>query len=75
MSISGIDALAKELGGPPPAGFSKLSSDELQDLVVTLHEIKRTQGAEIDESTEASIKGLPLMLRAPVRAIVGSHVK
>ena len=75
MAISNMDALAQELGGPPPPGFSKLSSDQLQDLIVALHEIKRSQSAEIDEATESSIKALPLMLRAPVRAIVGSHAK
>lgn len=75
MAISNIDALAQELGGTPPPGFAKLSSDELRDLIVALHEIKRTQGTEIDEATESSIKALPLMLRGPVRAIVGSHAK
>lgn len=75
MSIASIDALAKELGGTPPPGFAKLSSDQLLDLAYSLQDIKRAQGAIIDEATEESIKGLPLMLRGPVRAIVGGSAK
>ncbi|CAM3958954.1 hypothetical protein [Smaragdicoccus niigatensis] len=75
MVSSAMKDLAAELGATPPDGFAKLSIEQIKDLAVALRDIKRTQGAAIDESTEASISALPLMLRAPVRAIVGGSTK
>lgn len=72
MSANDHSILSEELGGPPPEEFSKLSADQLEDLAYVIRDVKRQQGAEFEKATEESIKALPLMLRGPVRAIVGS---
>ena len=65
-------ALTNGLGGVLPEKFLTLSEERLTWLLHTLEKAKELQLAELDKSTEEMIKGLPMMLRAPVRKIVGS---
>ena len=64
-------SLADELGGSLPDRFRALPEERLTWLVDTLKHAKVHQLAELDKSTEATINGLPMMLRGPVRAIIG----
>ncbi len=64
-------ALAQELGGEVPEGFTALTEAQLGWLIDTLKKAKAYQLSELDKSTEATVNGLPLMLRGPVRAIIG----
>ncbi|MBJ8346137.1 hypothetical protein [Antrihabitans sp. YC2-6] len=67
----GSQALTNELGGALPAKFLTLGEDKLAWLAETLKNAKVHQLAELDKSTEETINGLPMMLRGPVRAIIG----
>lgn len=63
--------LATELGGRLPDSFRTLSEERLAWLAETLAKAKAYQIAELDKSTEETVNGLPMMLRGPVRAIIG----
>ncbi|MBJ8340065.1 MULTISPECIES: hypothetical protein [Antrihabitans] len=71
MSNSSEQALSDELGGSLPERFRELSEERLAWLLETLKSAKVVQLADLDKSTEDTINGLPMMLRGPVRAIIG----
>ncbi|CAM3848181.1 hypothetical protein [Smaragdicoccus niigatensis] len=63
--------VAHELGGPMPSGFRALSEEKLRWLATTLSHAKQAHLDELDASTERAVARLPLMLRGPVRGILG----
>lgn len=65
------EALAKGLGAALPEKFLTLTEERLTWLAQTLEKAKEFQIAELDRSTEETIQGLPVMLRGPVRKIIG----
>ncbi len=62
--------VAQQLGAPMPKGFRTLSEERLRWLATTLGTAKQSHLDELDAATERAINRLPLMLRAPVRAII-----
>ena len=64
--------VAQQLGGPVPSSFRTLSEEKLRWLATTLRHAKQAHLDELDASTERAVGRLPMMLRGPVRAILGS---
>jgi hypothetical protein len=69
--MTGLDAVEAELGSAPPAGFARLSEDELSDLAGAVREARRRQAAEVAAAGDRAFSFVPRFLRGPIRKIVG----
>jgi hypothetical protein len=69
--MDGLAALEAELKGSVPAGFSRLSAAELDDLATAVREARRRQAAEVASVGERALSLVPRFLRGPVRKLVG----
>ncbi|TSD93438.1 hypothetical protein FOS14_23075 [Skermania sp. ID1734] len=71
MSNDPAASLAAQLGGLIPDEIKTLPPDIMQRLAATLADNKEKQLKLLDESIEEMISQLPIMLRKPVRKIMG----
>ncbi len=69
--MDGLTNLETELGSAVPAGFSRLSGEQLDDLASAVREARRRQAREIDAAAERALGFVPRLLRGPIRKIVG----
>lgn len=66
-----LDALVRELGGPPPAGFAKLNAKDVAHLTGVVAEVRRRQAEALEAAAHAALNGVPRLLRRPVEKILG----
>lgn len=66
-----LAALQAALDRAPPAGVEALDAEELARLAQLLTEAKRRQKREVDSALADSLGHVPLLLRGPVRKILG----
>jgi len=66
-----LAALQAALDRAPPAGVEALDAEELARLAQLLTEAKRRQKREVDAALADSLGHVPLLLRGPVRKILG----
>jgi hypothetical protein len=69
--MNGLAALEAELGSAPPAGFARLSEEELSDLAAAVRDARRRQAAEVAAAGDRALSFVPRFLRGPIRKIVG----
>jgi hypothetical protein len=65
-----MDALQEQLGATPPPGLSRLSAEEIGDLVEALQAAKQTQAVELRAAGEKAYAQIPWLLRGPIRKIM-----
>ena len=64
------NALADALGAPLPAGLGSLSTLQLEQLTAALASAKTRQRAALEQSTEAALGHIPMLLRGAVRKVL-----
>lgn len=70
MASTKTNALADALGAPLPAGLEALSKPQLEKLANALGTAKTRQRAALQDSTEAALSHVPLLLRGTVRKVL-----
>jgi hypothetical protein len=71
MTNTAWKALEKQLGGPPPDGFSRLSAEQLQDLADAILDARHRQSAELAAAGDQALGHIPKLLRGPLRRVLG----
>jgi hypothetical protein len=69
--MTGLAALEAELGSAPPAGFARLSEEEVGDLAAAVHDARRRQAVEVTAAGDRALGIVPRFLRGPIRKIMG----
>jgi hypothetical protein len=69
--MSGLAAVEAQIGSEPPAGLTRLSDEELNDLATAIRDARRRQAAEIEAAAERALGYVPRLLRGPLRKVVG----
>jgi hypothetical protein len=70
MASPKTNALADALGAPLPDGLGKLSKPQLDQLAAALAGAKARQRAALEQSTEAALGHIPMLLRGAVRKVL-----
>jgi hypothetical protein len=65
-----MDALQEQLGAKPPGSLSRLSEEEIADLVEALQAAKQAQAVELRTAGEKAYAQIPWLLRGPIRKIM-----
>jgi hypothetical protein len=69
--MSGLAAVEAQIGSEPPAGLTRLSDEELNDLAPAIRAARRRLAAEIAAAAERALGYVPRLLRGPLRKVVG----
>lgn len=65
-----VDILAGELGGEVPAGFERLSDEQLLALADLVQDARARGQAELRDGVEDSLNFVPRLMRGSVRKIL-----
>lgn len=71
MKNSKHQELERTLGGPLPAGLSKLDAAALQKLGNALQRARKAQRTQMAAATENSLQHVPFLLRGTVKKVLG----
>jgi hypothetical protein len=71
VSEDGLEALEHQLGGPVPAGLTRLAPAELSHLAGAVQAARRRQAAELHAAGEQALGLVPRLLRGPIRRVIG----
>ncbi len=70
MATPKPNALSEALGAPLPSGLDRLSKPQLDQLAAALGTAKTRQRAALEQSTEAALSHIPMLLRGAVRKVL-----
>ncbi len=70
-TATGLAALERELGGPPPDGLDGLDDHQLQHLADLVAAAKAAQVVQLREGADAALRFVPRLLRGPFRKALG----
>jgi hypothetical protein len=63
------DAIERELAASPPAGTSRLTSQQQDDLAGAIRDAKDRQAAALAAAGEQALWLIPRVLRGPIRRL------
>lgn len=67
---NGSSALAAAVGAPLPEGLKRLSAAQGEQLAAALAAAKTRQRKALEDSTEAALGHVPMLLRGAVRKVL-----
>ena len=70
MATAKSNVLAEALQAPLPEGLEGLSKPQLEKLAAAFANAKLHQRAALQESTEAALSHVPMLLRGAVRKVL-----
>ena len=70
MATAKSNALADALQAPLPAGLEGLTKPQLEKLSAAFARAKTQQRAALEQSTEAALSHIPMLLRGAVRKVL-----
>lgn len=70
MATAKKNSLSEALGAALPAGLEGLSKPQFDSLATALASAKTRQRAALEQSTEAALGHVPLLLRGAVRKVL-----
>lgn len=70
MATTQTNVLAEALHAPLPAGLETLDKPQLEKLAAAFATAKTQQRAALEQSTEAALSHIPLLLRGAVRKVL-----
>ena len=70
MATPKTNVLAEALAAPLPAGLEALSKPQLEKLAATFAAAKLQQRKALQDSTEAALSHVPMLLRGAVRKVL-----
>lgn len=71
MASREIDALSAELGSDAPEALSQLDPRHITELTAALRNARMRQKEQLEEALGSVLKHIPLLLRGPVRKVLG----
>ena len=71
MTEDGLQHLQTQLRDEPPAGVAALDGGHLAHFAGLVGEARRRQAAELEAARERAMRGIPRLLRGPIRRVVG----
>lgn len=70
MATAKNNVLAEALQAPLPPGLERLSTPQLEKLAAAFATAKQHQRAALQDSTEAALSHVPMLLRGAVRKVL-----
>jgi len=70
MATAKPNALSEALGSPLPEGLNGLNKSQTDQLAAALASATARQRAALEQSTEAALSHIPMLLRGAVRKVL-----
>jgi hypothetical protein len=71
MDRAGLAALATQLRAQPPQAVEALGDEHLTHLAEAVRAARHRQARELETASASALKGVPRILRGPVKTLVG----
>ncbi len=66
-----MKGLEEQLGAPAPAGLSRLSQAQRDDLARAIADARHRQAAELASASEKALGHIPRLLRTAIQRVLG----